>query len=154
MKPVIPEGFPKWEGLCNEFGGALLNTSLTIAEGVAIAYGLPRDYFTSKMHKAPHLLAPTGSDLNKYAKKDNVFAGYHSDLNFLTTHGKSNFPGLFIWLRNGERFPVTMPDGCLLTQAGMQIEHMTAGDIYAGMVTGNLSPFRSQINNPGKLLFP
>lgn len=133
MEPVIPEGFPQWKDLCNKFGEALLSTSLTIAEGVALAYGLPRDYFTEKMYKAPHLLAPTGSDLNEYAKKDAIFAGYHSDLNFLTTHGKSNFPGLFIWLRDGTKYPVTMPDGCLLTQAGMQIEHMTGGDIFAGM---------------------
>jgi hypothetical protein len=38
-------------------------------------------------------------------------------LNFLTIHGKSRFPGLFIWLRDGSRVPVVVPDGCLLLQA-------------------------------------
>jgi len=134
IKNVVPQNFDsRWEKVCNKFGGAILNTSLTIAQGVALAYGLDKNYFAEKMHKAPHLLAPTGSDVSKYGNVGNVYAGYHSDLNFLTTHGKSNFPGLFIWLRDGRRFPVTMPDGCLLTQAGMQIEHMTGGDIFAGM---------------------
>ena len=37
--------------------------------------------------------------------------------NFLTIHGKSRFPGLFIWLRDGRRLPVAVPEGCLLLQA-------------------------------------
>lgn len=57
------------------------------------------------MLHAPHLLAPTGSDLNKY-KLGTIFAGYHYDLNFITIHGKSRFPGLFAWLRDGTRFRV------------------------------------------------
>ena len=30
----------------------------------------------------------------RYAKKDTIFAGWHTDLNFITIHGKSNYPGL------------------------------------------------------------
>lgn len=45
-------------------------------------------------------------------------AGFHYDLNFLTIHGKSRFPGLYIWLRDGTRVLVRVPDGCLLLQAG------------------------------------
>jgi hypothetical protein len=40
-----------------------------------------------------------------------------ADLNWMTIHGKSRFPGLFIWLRDGRRVPVAVPDGCLLLQA-------------------------------------
>jgi len=39
------------------------------------------------------------------------------DMNMLTIHGKSRFPGLHIWLRDGRRMPVRVPDGCLLLQA-------------------------------------
>jgi hypothetical protein len=55
------------------------------------------------MQYGPHLLAPTGSDLHteQYGKLGTVLAGYHYDLNFLTIHGKSRFPGLNIWLRDG-----------------------------------------------------
>lgn len=78
----------------------------------------------------------------------------------LTIHGKSRFPGLFIWLRDGRRVPVIVPDGCLLlqvhtavigclqrdtevmthlrscvpcAQAGRQLEWLTGGHVKAGM---------------------
>lgn len=59
-------------------------------------------------------------------------AGFHYDLNFLTIHGKSNFPGLYVWLRNGEKVPVRIPDGCLLLQSSKQLEWLTGGFFYAG----------------------
>jgi hypothetical protein len=79
----------------------------------AIGMGLAQDAFTSKMTQGPHLLAPTGSDLQKY-DVGTTFAGFHYDLNFLTIHGKSRFPGLFVWLRNMKKIAVKVPDGCLL----------------------------------------
>lgn len=54
------------------------------------------------------------------------------DISFLTIHGKSRFPGLYIWLRTGQRVPVKVPEGCFLIQAAKQIEILTAGYIYAG----------------------
>ncbi len=83
----------------------------------------------------PHLLAPTASDLNKYGKQDTILAGFHTDLNFLTIHGRSRFPGLNIWARNtGKRIPVRFPatGRYLLVQAGKQLEHLTGGLIKAG----------------------
>jgi hypothetical protein len=81
---------------------------------------------------APHLLAPTGSDFNKYGANGTVLAGYHYDLNFLTIHGKSRFPGLYVWLRDGRRMPVKVPPGHLIVQAGKQIEYLTGGYIMCG----------------------
>jgi isopenicillin N synthase-like dioxygenase len=80
------------------------------------------------------LLAPTASDLVKYGKKDTILAGFHSDLNFLTIHGRSRYPGLHVWARNtGKRIPVKIPPGNnLLVQAGKQLEHITGGLIKAG----------------------
>lgn len=83
--------------------------------------------------QGPHLLAPTGSDLQRYGQEGVVFAGYHDDLNFLTIHGRSRFPGLNIWLRNGRKMEVKVPLGCLLIQAGKQIEWLTGGECRAGM---------------------
>lgn len=54
------------------------------------------------------------------------------DLNFLTVHGKSRFPGLAVWLRDGTRLPVVTPPGCLLLQAGKQLEWLTGGEVKAG----------------------
>ena len=83
---------------------------------------------------SPHLLAPTASDLVKYGAQDTILAGFHTDLNFLTIHGRSRYPGLHIWARNtGSRIPVKIPPGNhLLVQAGKQIEYITGGLIKAG----------------------
>lgn len=82
----------------------------------------------------PHLLAPTASNLQKYGQKDAILAGFHTDLNFLTIHGRSRYPGLHIWARNtGKRIAVKIPPGnYLLVQAGKQLEHLTGGLVKAG----------------------
>jgi len=83
---------------------------------------------------SPHILAPTASDLVKYGQKDTILAGFHTDLNFLTIHGRSRYPGLHIWARNtGKRLAVKIPEGnYLLVQAGKQLEHISGGLIKAG----------------------
>lgn len=65
----------------------------------------------------------SGTDLSKHNKSKQIFAGYHYDLNFLTIHGKARFPGLYVWLRDGRRIPVKVPEGCLLLQVGFS--HVT-----------------------------
>ena len=87
------------------------------------------------MSFSPHLLAPTASDLVKYGQEDTILAGFHTDLNFLTIHGRSRYPGLNVWARNtGKRIPVRFPaEGrYLLVQAGKQLEHLSGGLIKAG----------------------
>lgn len=99
---------------------------------LALGFGLEKDALTQRMRLGAHLLAPTGADLDKHGKIGTVFAGYHYDLNFLTIHGKSRYPGLNIWLRNGKKLAVRIPDGCLLLQAGKQLEWLTGGDVQTG----------------------
>lgn len=53
-------------------------------------------------------------------------------MNFLTIHGKSRYPGLYIWTRGGKKVLVRVPDGCLLVQAGKQFEYLTGGHVLAG----------------------
>lgn len=74
-----------------------------------------------------------GIDLDRHGVAGTCYAGYHYDLNFLTIHGKSRFPGLAVWLQDGRRMPVSIPDGCLLIQAGKQIEWLTNGHVRGGM---------------------
>lgn len=74
-----------------------------------------------------------GADLETHNTLNMCYAGYHYDLNFLTIHGKSRFPGLFVWLRDGRRVAVKIPAGCLLLQAGKQLEWLTGGYVMAGM---------------------
>lgn len=112
----------------------MLDSVTTCAEMAALGFGLERDAFSNFMQMGPHLLAPTGSDLgDKYRKDGTVLAGYHNDLNLLTIHGKSRYPGLYAWLKDGTKIEVKVPDGCLLVQAAMQMEHLTGGVVQAGM---------------------
>jgi len=106
-----------------------------LCEMAALGLGLPRETFSNAGRYGPHLLAPTASDLVKYGEEDTILAGFHTDLNFLTIHGRSRYPGLHIWARNsGKRIPVKFPPtgNYLLVQAGKQLEHMTGGLIKAG----------------------
>lgn len=131
-EPVNPAKMPEFLGVMDTWGSKLLGTAFTIAEMAAVGFGLPKDAFTSLMNYGPHLLAPTASDLEKHKENETILAGFHRDLNFMTFHGKSRFPGLDIWLRDGTKFPVAVPDGCILAQAGMEMEHLTGGRVVAG----------------------
>lgn len=132
-EPVIPEAFKKhWGHVMNNWGENLLQTVLDITEAVSHGLHLPQDFLKHKMTHGPHLLAPTGTNLDKFGKENTVMAGYHADLNFITCHGKSRYPGLYIWLRDGTRKEITIPDGCLLLQAGKQLEYLTGGWCMAG----------------------
>lgn len=105
-----------------------------LAEMAATGLGLPEKTFSDAGRYGPHILAPTASDLRKYGTKDTILAGFHTDLNFLTIHGRSRYPGLHIWARNtGKRIAVKIPPGnYLLVQAGKQLEHLTGGLVKAG----------------------
>jgi isopenicillin N synthase-like dioxygenase len=130
--PVVPPEFPKWADTMDMWGSKMLASLHVLAGMAAVGFDLPPTSFQDLMHEGPHLLAPTGSDFSKYGDVNSVLAGYHYDLNFLTIHGKSRFPGLFIWLKNGKRVPVKVPKGHLIVQAGKQLEHLTAGHVQAG----------------------
>ena len=129
---VKPAAFPSWTERMDFWGGKMLDAVELVAEMLAIGLDLPRDTFNQMAKNGPHLLAPTGSDLEKYSKLGTVLAGFHYDLNFLTIHGKSRFPGLHIWTKSGKKLLARIPDGCLLVQAGKQLEFVTGGLILAG----------------------
>lgn len=95
------------------WGYKLHGAVYAVAEMAALGMGLEKDQFTKCLNGGPHLLAPTGSDLKKN-KEGAILAGFHYDISFLTIHGKSRFPGLYVWLRNNQKLQVKVPDGCLL----------------------------------------
>jgi len=128
---VIPGDFAEWEKKMDTWGGRLLDAGTLACEMAAIGLGLAADTFTGMLARGPHLLAPTGSDLDKWSV-GTPFAGFHYDLNFLTCHGKSRYPGLFVWLRDQRKVQVKVPAGCFLMQAGAMFEHITGGHILAG----------------------
>ncbi|KAJ3758014.1 hypothetical protein EV360DRAFT_83484 [Lentinula raphanica] len=124
----------RWSPTMESWGNSMKQSVENLADMVCIGLGLPSDTFRDAGEYGPHLLAPTASDLVKFGQKDTILAGFHTDLNFLTIHGRSRYPGLNIWARNtGKRLPVKIPPGNhLLVQAGKQLEHITGGLIKAG----------------------
>jgi isopenicillin N synthase-like dioxygenase len=130
--PVVPPEFPNWTDTMNMWGVKMRDACVTLAGMAADGLELPTKSFQDLMQNAPHLLAPTGSNFNKHTEVNTVLAGYHYDLNFMTIHGKSRYPGLFVWLRDGRRVPVKVPTGHLIVQAGKQFEYLTGGYIQAG----------------------
>lgn len=73
---VEPEGFPNWRNTMNTWGNHMLRGCDIASEMGAIGLDLPKETFTEKLKFAGHLLAPTGSDLNKF-EKNAIFAGVH-----------------------------------------------------------------------------
>jgi len=156
-EPVVPKDIPEWSKVLDTWGTLILTSVHTVAEMAAIGFDLKKDTFTKMMNNGPHLLAPTGSDIGKWNKLGTAFASFHTDLNFLTIHGKSRFPGLFVWTREGKKVSVRVPEGCLLLQAGKQFEYLTGGEVLAGfhevVVTENTLKAAEVAKKSGKSLW-
>ena len=73
---TIPKDFENWETIMDRWGNLMLDACFTVAEMTAIGLDLEPNTFKDKMIGGTHLLAPTGSDLEKY-EKGTVFAGFH-----------------------------------------------------------------------------
>ena len=134
--PVIPSSMDarEWTETMDMWGGKMMACVRSVSEMAAVGFGMADTaLLRDKLELGPHLLAPTATDVARHHALNEVYAGYHYDMNFLTIHGKSRFPGLHIWTRGGERLPVSMPEGCLLLQAGKELEWLTGGHVRAGM---------------------
>jgi len=133
--PNAPHIKNRWTPIMQQWGRSMKNAVEDVADMISTGLGVPPKTFSEAGRYGCHLLAPTASDLIKYGKKETILAGFHTDLNFLTIHGRSRYPGLNIWARNtGRRIPVKLPatGSYLLVQAGKQLEHITGGLIKAG----------------------
>ncbi|CAG8561367.1 21_t:CDS:2 [Paraglomus brasilianum] len=132
--PVIPEAFKDtWTDVMDKWGGQMHRAAITVLEMFAIGFGMAPNTIRDMAVGGAHLLAPTGSDLEKHGKIGSILAAFHYDLNLISVHGKSRYPGLYIWPRNeNDRILVQVPDGYLLVQAGKQLEWLTGGEILAG----------------------
>lgn len=131
--PVIPNGFYNWLETSEAWGRMMLDSILTTVEMAAVGFYLPPRSFYNMLRYGQHLVAPTGTNLDLHGWPNTVLAGLHDDLNLASGHGASNYPGLFIWTRHGRRLQVKLPPGEILIQAGQQMQHLTGGEVLAGL---------------------
>lgn len=73
---VVPSDMENFEPICENWGKLMLEGCMTVARMAAIGMELPEEAFTERMQGGDHLLAPTGSDLDKN-KQGAIFAGFH-----------------------------------------------------------------------------
>ncbi|KAK4661165.1 uncharacterized protein QC763_704670 [Podospora pseudopauciseta] len=156
ITPDAPHIKERWGPVMNQWGTSMKNAVEGLTQMAAVGLGLPAETFKDAGRYGPHLLAPTASDLQKYGKVNTILAGFHTDLNFLTIHGRSRYPGLHIWARNtGKKIPVKIPQGnYLLVQAGKQLEHITGGLIKAGFHEVVVNESTVKVINDRKEKFP
>ena len=131
MSNVIPNGFYEWKENMDTWGKHLFDTINTVSRLLAVGLDLEPEFFVDRMKNSDTLLAPTGINVAE-RKVNDIVAGYHYAISFLSIHGKSRYPGLYIWTHNGQKVLVKIPDGYLLIQAGKHLEHVTGGYIQAG----------------------
>ena len=61
---VVPEGFPTFEYTMEKWGNSMLQAVASVANLLALGYGLPPDTFKEMLLDGRHLLAPTGALLS------------------------------------------------------------------------------------------
>jgi len=123
----------RWVGIMDQWGQSMKNAVADLIDMIEIGLDLPLGTLREAGQYGPHVLAPSSSDLVKYGQKGTILTRCHSDVNFLTIHGRSRYPSLDIWPRNtGHRIGLEIPPGNnFVVQAGKQLEHITGGLIKA-----------------------
>ncbi|KAL0397536.1 UNVERIFIED_CONTAM: hypothetical protein Scaly_0202000 [Sesamum calycinum] len=132
------EGFPEWQETMDSWGYKMISAIEAVAEMAAVGFGLQKDAFTSLMKQiskrkriaftkiqSDYFRTPFLLTKGHPVVTTNILSAWNS--------GRSRFPGLNIWLRNGQKVEVKVPVGCLLIQTGKEIEWLTAGECIAGM---------------------
>jgi hypothetical protein len=127
----IPTDVPEWESVMNRWGRTLLEGLKTITCMFEKGTGLPLGTIANKFAHATHILNPSGFDLSVMGR-GTVLTTVHYDISYITVHGNSGFPVFSIWLRDGRKVDVEIPEGYLMFQAGMIFEHITGGYVLAG----------------------
>ena len=97
---IIPEDFPDFGKVMDEWGQSLFKTNITIAEMTAHALGLEKDALSKTFINGANYLSPPAMDLSK-SKLGDVITGFHRDFGIITVHAPTRFEGLSAWLLTG-----------------------------------------------------
>lgn len=131
---VLPwaPNFHEWAEVMNDLSENLLAAVFDFARLLSVGLGLREEDLVEGMIGGTNLLAPTGANLLNFPNVGDVQASWHRDFGRFTIHLQASHPGLICWTRDLHPFLVRVPEGCLLVQAGMELEHLTGGAIPAG----------------------
>lgn len=139
---IIPDEFPEWSERFNNLGDVFMQVLRNVNDHLSLELGTD---LNDLIHNGNHLIAPTLMPLeNIIGTDDKIVAGAHFDISYMSAHGKGKYPGLTIWTRNGTRIRVKVPDGCILIQAGRQLQYITNGYILAGFHEVTIGPDTEQ----------
>lgn len=131
---IIPDGFPEWNEIICGLSHIMLTSVQTCVEMATIGLGCTDpNTFLRLIDRGPHLFAPTGCDMESHSVPGTVHSSWHTDMSFCTIHGRSNYPGLFIWTRKLKKIPARLPDdGCFLLQVAKQWRICSGDAVHAG----------------------
>lgn len=125
-KNVVPsylasQAREQWKHVMNRFGMMMLDPLFEISRMLARGLGLDSDYFTRLMHNGHHKVAPTFASFYRDRQPHTIQAALHEDIDVFAIHAQGTHSGLFVYSETGERLRVSVPEGCLLVQAGRQL---------------------------------
>jgi isopenicillin N synthase-like dioxygenase len=94
MDNVVPSAFAEtWENDMDSWGSQIKSSAEGVMRMLSIGLGLKEGALLECSQFGPHLLGPTSIDLSQSGQVGNIFAGFHTDLNFISLHGASRYPG-------------------------------------------------------------
>ena len=128
---IAPNDYPLWGSKFKALSVALNRTTMTVYEMTALALGLDRKAFTKISSGNERYLIPGGSNIGR-ERVGTVFTAYHYDFNLTSIQGRTRYPGLYAWTRDGSRVAVNPPEGCLMIRTGRQFEWLTGGRVWNG----------------------
>jgi isopenicillin N synthase-like dioxygenase len=137
-----------WIKYAIPYENEMFRTINKIAYICAQEFNLPSSFFPNRMLNGPTTLA----SIRYHAidkKQNDVIKGFDCELSLLTAFGSSSYGGLNVWTRDGNKISIKIPDGCLLIQAGKQLEYLTGGYIYSGfneIVVSDDAMYKSNYN--------
>jgi hypothetical protein len=118
----------------NAFGMMMLNPLFAISRMLATGLGVDPDYFVRLMHDGHHKVAPTFASFYQDRSPQTIQAALHEDIDVFAIHAQGTHSGLFVYTETGERLRVSVPEGCLLVQAGRQLYLRMRSMVRAGEI--------------------
>jgi len=118
---LAPEAQERWKETMHAFGMMMLDPLYEISRMLATGLGLESDYFTRLMHNGHHKVAPTFASFHRDREPRTIQAALHEDIDVFAIHAQGTHSGLFVYTETGVRLRVSIPEGCLLVQAGRQL---------------------------------